>query len=94
MGRLSPERVAALDGLGFVWNPFADAFDQGVAELAAYVAERGDARVPQGYKTSTGFNLGAWCSARRSDYKRGQLPAERVAALDAFGFFVGHPSDV
>ena len=86
LGRLAIERIRALDALGFVWNRFEDAFNQGLAELATYVAEIGDAYVPHEYKTSTGFNLGTWCSARRSDRKRGQLSPERVAALDALGF--------
>jgi superfamily II DNA or RNA helicase len=84
--RLSADRVRELDALGFIWNLFEDSFNQGVAELTKYVAEHCDARVPQTYKTTTGFNLGTWCSERRKQRKRGQLAAERVAALDALGF--------
>ncbi len=56
-GRLSTERVAALERLGFVWDPSQEAFDKGLAELVAYVTANGDARVPAGYKTPTGFKL-------------------------------------
>jgi hypothetical protein len=85
-GKLSPERIVALDALGFVWDVPADDFDRGVAELAAYVRAHGDARVPQQYTTSSGLRLGSWCSTRRMDRKAGKLSAERVAALDALGF--------
>ncbi len=85
-GRLSDDRIAALDAMGFVWNPFARSFDRGLAELAAYVEANGDARVPQGHSTPSGFNLGTWCLNRRRDRKTGRLDAERIAALDALGF--------
>ena len=85
-GRLSAGRVAALDALGFVWGPLQEAFDRGLTELAAYVAANGDARVPSGCTTPSGFKLGTWCAGCREKHKGGQLPSERVAALDALGF--------
>jgi len=85
-GRLSAERVAALDALGFVWDPLQHDFDRGLAALAAYVDENGDARVPGGYRTSTGLALGTWCGVRRREFNQGRLTAKRVAALDALGF--------
>jgi Helicase associated domain len=72
-GRLSDDRVAALDALGFVWDPLQDEFDRGLAELAAYVDANGDTRVPQKYRTPAGFKLGAWCSERRKQRKAGRL---------------------
>ena len=85
-GRLSAERMAALDALGFVWDPLQLDFDRGLAELAQYVAQNGHARVPIKHLTATGFKLGMWCSVRRKEANRGRLSAERVAALDALGF--------
>ncbi len=85
-GRLSIERIAALDALGFVWNPFEENFERGLAELSAYLTENGDSRVPRNHTTSNGFNLGVWCNNRRFDRKRGELDPERVAVLDALGF--------
>ena len=85
-GRLDAERVAALDALGFIWNPLKDAFDRGLDELASYVQAHGDARVPVKHSSPNGFNLGKWCSHRRDERKTGRLSAERVAALDALGF--------
>lgn len=85
-GKLSDERVAQLDALGFVWKPLQHTFDRGLAELGDYVRSRGDTRVPSGYVTPTGFELGVWCQVRRTMRKSGQLSDERVAALDALGF--------
>ena len=85
-GRLSAERMAALDALGFIWDPLQQDFDRGLTELAEYVAKNGDARVPIKHLTATGFKLGMWCSVRRKEANRGRLSAERVAALDALGF--------
>jgi hypothetical protein len=85
-GRLDAEHVATLDALGFVWDPFQDAFDRGLEELAAYSEANGDARVPTEYSTPGGFKLGDWCNHQRDSRRAGILSVERVAALDAFGF--------
>ena len=85
-GRLPAEQVAALDGVGFVWDPYAEEADRGLSELRAYVAALGNARVPAQYRTPDGFALGAWVGSRRLDAKKGRLRAELVAALDALGF--------
>jgi len=88
-GRLRAQRVAALDALGFAWDTYREAFDRGLAELAAYVEANGDARVPQVHVTATGFKLGEWCldqrKARKSRKAR-KLSAERLDALDELGF--------
>jgi hypothetical protein len=85
-GRLDAARIAALDRLGFVWDPFQDAFNRGLGELAAYVRANGDRRVPKRHATPSGFKLGIWCGHQRADRRAGKLDAERVAALDALGF--------
>jgi hypothetical protein len=85
-GKLSTERIAALDALGFVWDQVQEDFDRGLAEFGAYLGAHGDARVPQSYSTASGFNLGAWCNRRRHDRRNGKLSTERIAALDALGF--------
>ena len=85
-GRLSDDRVAALEELGFVWDQKQHEFDRGLAELTAYVDANADARVPTNHATATGFKLGTWCSERRKQRKAGQLSDDRLAALDALGF--------
>jgi superfamily II DNA or RNA helicase len=85
-GELSPERITALDALGFVWNTRQAAFERGLAELADYVREYGDARVPFLFQAPSGFPLGHWCDGRRAERRRGDMAAEQIAALDALGF--------
>jgi hypothetical protein len=84
-GQLSPERIAALDALGMIWDPRDEDFARGLAALTTFRTEHGHLRVPQSYVDSTGFTLGSWVANRRHDYTKGQLSPERIAALDALG---------
>jgi superfamily II DNA or RNA helicase len=84
-GRLTPERIAALDALGMVWDPLADDFARGIAALEHFLAAHGHLRVPQNYIDPSGFKLGIWVASRRTDYTAGRLAPERIAALDALG---------
>jgi superfamily II DNA or RNA helicase len=85
VGRLAPERIATLDSLGMVWDPFADDFARGLAALESFRAEHGHLRVAAKYIDSNGFRLGSWVANRRTDYTVGSLTAERIAALEALG---------
>ena len=57
---LSPERRHLLEALGFVWNTFETAWEEGFAHLKDYVDSQGDCRMPALYKTTHGFRLGGW----------------------------------
>jgi hypothetical protein len=85
-GRLTAERIAALDGLGFVWDPLTEDFDRGLAALKGFVDEEGHARVPRRHRNREGFSLGSWVSNRRQFRNRGWLTDDQIAALDALGF--------
>jgi hypothetical protein len=84
-GALAADRVAALDALGFIWHLYEDDWQQGLMALEEFVRRHGNAHVPQDYATETGFKLGLWCNNRRQFRKRGTLPVERIAALEALG---------
>jgi superfamily II DNA or RNA helicase len=85
-GKLSPERVAALDRLGMLWShPRRSAFDRHRAALITFQQDQGHTFVPQGYVTSDGLKLGRWVAAMRFKYRDGRLPADQVDALDAIG---------
>ena len=66
-GRLDAERVAALDELGFEWDPIQQAFDERLGALAAALA----ARAP------LGASLARWAGRQRAAKAAGRLPAER-----------------
>ncbi|WP_164874073.1 helicase associated domain-containing protein [Rhodococcus spongiicola] len=89
---LTAERVAQLDALGFDWSPRQPAaWAAGVDHLTDYVAEHGHARVPAGWTSPDGFNLGKWVENRRTDRRigRASMTVERVTELDALGFYWG-----
>jgi hypothetical protein len=82
-GTLSKDRIATLEALpGWRWDVVSDLFSDGLARLQLYVAERGNARVEASYEDQTGFKLGRWLIERRSDYRKGKLQPERIAALE------------
>jgi hypothetical protein len=85
-GRLPVEQIAALDGVGFIWDPYAEDFARGLSALEEFMAEHGHTRVPQPHRTCDGFLLGLWVNRRRQERRAGRLTGERVAALDALGF--------
>jgi hypothetical protein len=79
--KLSPERIAQLDALGFSWDPFVTGWEKKVIELVDYKEVNGDCNVPQ-----SGSPLGRWCTSVRQLYKQHKLTSERIAQLDALGF--------
>ena len=84
--RLTDEQTAALDALGFAWDPREEDFARGLAELGAFVTAHRHAQVSTAHRTPDGFALGAWANSRRQDRRAGRLTEERIAALDALGF--------
>ena len=75
---------------GIIYAPWERAFaraltpfEEGFNALEAYVAEHGDARVPDAHKTQDGVALGSWVGTQRMVYKKGLLPQERITRLEA-----------
>ena len=83
---MSAERIAALDALGFVWEPNREGFAQGLAEFAQYVRTSGSGRISADYVAPSGFELGLWCGMRRTQRNDGRLSDDRIAQLDALDF--------
>jgi superfamily II DNA or RNA helicase len=68
--RLSQERIARLDAIGFVWDPWGVAWDESFAALLVYKEANGHCNVPR----SAG-SLGKWISKQRNN---NQLSQERI----------------
>ena len=85
-GTLTKERIAQLDALGFVWDPYQEKWNEAIEAFKGYIAEHNSAKVPKGYKTADNLNLGTWVGLQRSDKKKGTLAQERIAQLNALGF--------
>ncbi|MFD5348594.1 Helicase associated domain protein [Streptomyces anulatus] len=82
-GWLRPERVAALDGIGMVWNTTVVPWNRFLQELRIYRTEFGHLRVPQAYVSPTGYALGSKINTTRTQPTR--APAAVRAALDELG---------
>ena len=95
-GRLSVERIAKLDALGFPWGstrvadaslgedtvsaPWKARFD----ELVTYKEKYGNCEVPA--KWNQNQQLANWVSMQRQRHKRGELPAVCAESLEKIGF--------
>ena len=91
-GQLNADREAALRAYaGWIWEPFADQFSEGLNHLDQFITVHGHARVPRHYCSGT-FPLGSWCDRRRIDRERGRLSADRVAELEARAGWAWRPA--
>ena len=86
---LTPERIARLNAIGMQWDVHSVRWEQNYLEALRYYREHGDLNVPVGYKTDTGFSLGAWIrnlrQTRQGRSRQRPLTAEQIARLDAIG---------
>ncbi len=91
-GKLSTERQALLDAVGFIWRigenhniqtPH-EAWSQMFERLKIFHAAHGHARVPQVYPQDQ--KLGWWVSTQRRNRRRGKLRTSQIDELDRLGF--------
>lgn len=93
-GKLSAERIAKLDALGFVWESsrMAEVAGEGINaawkrrfdELLRYRQTYGGCDVPAKWHENS--QLGNWVSQQRQNRKSGTLHPERQQRLDEIGF--------
>ena len=83
-GKLSHERFARLDALGFNWDPYGSAWEEIFDQLVAYKAKHGDCNVPRGYGPDP--QLGTWVQNQRQIRRKGKLSQQQFDRLDALGF--------
>lgn len=88
--KLTPERKAKLDKLGFKWEQ-EDSWSKRIAACKEYKAEHGDLNVSQQYVTTDGIWLGKWLYECRRAYKgeatqrQKSLTQEQIQELNALG---------
>lgn len=91
-GRLAADRVAALESVpGWVWSVPDARFEAGAAAVAAHLAREGHCDPPAAHREN-GVGLRAWIAAVRRRYDAGELPAERVARLEAIDGWMWAPA--
>jgi len=83
-GRLSEERVARLEALGFEWDPVRADLEEMFRALVAFKGKQGHCNVP--FSWSENPELGRWVPRQRHAFRKGKLSEERVARLEALGF--------
>ena len=81
---LSAERIASLNEIGFIWDPFAEKWEKGFNELLKFKDKTGHCSVPQTFISDSGFKLGSWVTLQRQ--KAESLSGERIASLNEIGF--------
>ena len=83
-GRLSEEKIALLDRLGFKWHPGGHRWRGNYLALREYKTRFGDCRVPQKWKENP--VLARWVQEQRRRYKRNELSKERIELLNELAF--------
>ncbi|GAB3435409.1 Helicase associated domain protein [Flindersiella endophytica] len=82
---LKPEEIQALDELGMDWG-HRDRWQTNLQAAADYHARHGHLKPRKGeITTPTGLDLSTWLSNLRHKARVGQLPPERIQALDDIG---------
>jgi len=80
---LSSERKQRLDNIGFVWNAFADAWEEGFSQLAKFKLVEGHCKVTASFKLDD-FRLGGWVQTQRK--AKGSTSLSRIRRLEDIGF--------
>lgn len=95
---LTPERIAALDAIGMIWDVPDYLWQQYYGACLSYFQEHGDLNVPLSYITDHGIRLGVWVQQMRSACRNGRenapLSHEQMQALEAIGMTWQRRSDV
>ncbi|WP_146447634.1 helicase associated domain-containing protein [Bythopirellula polymerisocia] len=83
-GRLSKDRIAKLDSIGFVWEIKPTPWEEMFQALCDYKAKHGDTLVPLEWKENP--QLALWIRTQRKSYSKGQLSKSRLQRLEKIGF--------
>ena len=83
-GQLAADRIAALDGLGMIWDVLEETWMRAYHEARAWQEQHGHLEVPADVRTADGTGLAAWLTSQRSAWRqrhaRGQ--PDRAAGAD------------
>ncbi|MBF0417975.1 MAG: helicase associated domain-containing protein, partial [Magnetococcales bacterium] len=82
--RLPPERQAALENLGFIWDPTALLWNERFAALEAFFNVHGHFDPTRDPPADP--DLSSWIRGIRAAHEKGRLETERETRLEALGF--------
>lgn len=80
---LSADKINRLKLLGFIWDPFAEQWDEAFEVLKAFHKREGHCRAVA-RSVVNGFKLGSWVSLQRS--KKRELSENQINRLNSLGF--------
>ncbi len=83
-GRLTEERVAQLDSLGFAWDGHAARRERFLSAYLSFVASEGE--TPERHEKWEDLGVGIWAEGQREARRKGRMPAAVFKALDEAGF--------
>ncbi len=84
-GKLSDDRIAKLDQLGFIWDVNDFRWSTHFSALTEYKSRYGDCSVNPKYVVN-GIELGKWVNRQRSNRKLGRMSADQIEKIDSLGF--------
>jgi superfamily II DNA or RNA helicase len=80
--KMEPARRQRLEALpGWSWDPHSDLWEEGFSHLKQFSDHKGHCRVPQTYKTDSGYPLGAWVGQQRQT--KDKMDPDRRQRLEA-----------
>jgi len=82
--KMTDEHVDKLNEIGFVWDPFDDAWNEMLQQLMKYKEEYGDTLVPQSYAENR--QLAIWVDKQRQKRKNNKMAPVRIDKLNEIGF--------
>ena len=78
--KMPEDRIKKMEEIpGWIWSPYEERWLDSFKMVQEYVSEKGDCQIPYSYKTSTGYDLGAWLSRQRN---REILSPEKKALIE------------
>lgn len=89
---MTTERISALEGLGFIWEPHGEAWVERFNELQAYASKYGSCNVSSSHISSHGKQLSSWVKSQRRQYKMykegdaSTMTPEKISKLESIGF--------
>ncbi len=81
--KLPSERAVRLESIGFLWDPFDNAWEQSFKYLETFFLREGHSQVSRSH-VEEGFKLGRWVGKQR--IAKGQLSPDRLQRLDGINF--------
>ena len=85
---LTPERIAALDAMGMIWDKTDYVWERNYQAAAAYYREHHSLKMPHNYKTPDGVGLFRWLKHTQDVYRDSMgvsLTADQKGRLEALG---------